>query len=177
MKVNTPLGHFLHFPQPIVGDLFNSKKNVSNTHTLFRGRSTRICTSSNLLRPLLHTFLCSLLAYFCLFFRHFARVHIMHVPPSATGEVVEFEKIIFQHPHPILRLLDSNLHEFECVTTSIAHIFMLFVGLFLPFWPFCMCAHCVCTPKSHNKLCRLCIVSKCVHQPYLRVTRLKYARV
>ena len=26
VKVNTPLGHFLHFPQPIVGDLFNSKK-------------------------------------------------------------------------------------------------------------------------------------------------------
>ena len=79
----------------------------------------------------------------------------MHVPPSATGEVVEFEKIIFQHPHPISRSLDSNLHEFEFVSTSIAHIFMLFVGLFLPFWPFCMCAHCVCTPKSHNKLCRL----------------------
>ena len=26
VKVNTPLGHFLHFPQPIVGDLSNSKK-------------------------------------------------------------------------------------------------------------------------------------------------------
>ena len=110
--------------------------------------------SSNFFRPLLHTFLCFLLAYFCLF-GHFACVHIMHVPPSATGEVVEFEKIIFQHPHPILRSLDSNLHEFKFISTSIAHIFMLFVGLFLPFWPFCMCAHCVCTPKSHNKLCRL----------------------
>jgi hypothetical protein len=149
----------------------NSKKLFSNTQTLFRGRLTRICMSSNLFRPLLHTFLCFLLAYFCLF-GHFACVHIMHVP-----EVVEFEKIIFQHPHPISRSLNSNSYEFEFVTTSIAHIFMLFVGLFLPFWPFCMCAHCVCTPKSHNKLCRLWIIMKCVHPPYLRVTRLKYVRV
>ena len=88
--------------------------------------------SSNLFRPLLHTFLCFLLAYFCLF-GHFACVHIMHVPPSATGEVVEFEKIIFQHPHPISRSLDSNLHEFEFISTSIAHIFMLFVGPFLTY--------------------------------------------
>ena len=88
--------------------------------------------SSNLFRPLLHTSLCFLLAYFCLF-GHFACVHIMHVPPSATGEVVEFEKIIFQHPHPISRSLDSNLHEFEFISTSMAHFFMLFVGLFLTF--------------------------------------------
>ena len=82
----------------------------------------------------------------------FACVHIMHVSPSATGEVVEFEKIIFLLSHPISRLLDSNLHEFEFLSTSISHILMLFVGLFLPFWPFCMCAHCVCTPKSHTKV-------------------------
>ena len=142
------------FPQVLQVRLLSSKKIFSNTHTLFRGRSTRICMSSNLFRPVLHTFLCFLLAYFCLF-GHFACVHIMHVPPSATGEVVEFGKIIFQHPHPIWRSLDSNLPEFEFISTSIAHMFMLFVGLFLPLWPFCMCAHCVCTPKSHNKLCRL----------------------
>ena len=37
------------------------------------------------------------------------------------------------NPHPISRSLDSNLHEFEFVSTSMAHIFMLFVGLFLTF--------------------------------------------
>ena len=97
---------FLHFPQSILGKIFNSKKFLKVTNTLFEGRS---------FRPLLHTFLCFLLAYFCLF-GHFACVHIMHVPPSATGEVVEFEKYFFQHPQPILRSLNSNLHEFVFVT-------------------------------------------------------------
>ena len=79
----------------------------------------------------------------------------MHLPPSATYEVVEFERVIFLHSHPILRSLDLNLHEFKFFPTSFSQILMLFVGLFLPFWQVCMCAHCVCTPKSHTKVCRL----------------------
>ena len=40
--------HFLHFPQSILGELFNSKKFWKVSHTLFEGRSTQICMSWNL---------------------------------------------------------------------------------------------------------------------------------
>ena len=78
------------YPQVLQVRLLSSKKQISYTHTLFRGRSTRICMSSNLFRPLSHTFRCFWLAYFCLF-GHFACVHIVCVPPSHTPRCVGFE--------------------------------------------------------------------------------------
>ena len=72
------------------------------------------------------------------------------LPPIHCGRTIQFDKIMFLHPHPISRSLDSNLHEFEFISTSIAHIFMLFGGLFLPFWPFCMGAHYACSPKYYR---------------------------
>ena len=68
------------------------------------------------------------------------------LPPIHCGRTFEFENITFLNPHPISRSFDWNLHDFEFISTSIAHIFMLFVGLFLTFvailyvCTLCMCA-------------------------------------
>ena len=70
--------------------------------------------------------------------------------PNPLWATYLIRKVFFLNPLPISRSLDSNLHEFEFIPTSIAHIFMLFVGLFLPFWPFCMCAHYACSPKCYR---------------------------
>ena len=48
---------FVHFPQSIVGEMFNSTKFLKVIHTLFEGPPTRIYMSSNLFRPLCNDFL------------------------------------------------------------------------------------------------------------------------
>jgi len=159
---------FLHFPQSILGKIFNSKKFLKVTNTLFEGHSTRIYMGSNLFRPLWRPHaLCQ--DYIGVVKVNTPLGHFLHLPQPIVDE---FEKIIFQHPNPISRSLDSNLHEFEFVSTSIAHIFMLFVGLFLPLWPFCMCAHYACS--------RGCWVRKNYFPtptPYFEVAQLEFVWV
>ena len=88
------------------------------------------------------------------YFDHCVQYLIVPIALSATGQGVECKTLIVIHPHPTLRSLDSNPHKFEVILTIFAHMFMLFVGVFLPFKQFCMWTHGVCTFKSHNKLCR-----------------------
>ena len=48
---------FLHFPQSILGEIFNSTKFLKVIHTLFEGCSTQIYMSSNLFSTLCKDFL------------------------------------------------------------------------------------------------------------------------
>ena len=77
-------------------------------------------------------------------------------------------------PPPQDKYSTEVLYPPPCEKIPLLHTFLCFLlAYFCSFWPFCMCAYCVCTPKSHNKLSRLRIIMRCVHPPYLRVTRLK----
>ena len=40
--------------------------------------------------------------------------------PIHSGRTIQFEIIIYLNPHPISRSLNSNLHEFEFISTSMA---------------------------------------------------------
>ena len=144
MKVIIPLVHFLHFAQSIVGESLNSKKSFSYTDTLFGGRSTQICMSSNLFRPLLQTFL-------CVFWPIFAFPGILHVCtlcvyPQVTQQVVSALKndevctpSLFEcHSTQIcltLNFFRILLHTFFGFASAILEIFGHFSHLFTCHFP------------------------------------------
>ena len=101
-------------------------------------------------------------------------VHFLHFPESIVGELFN-SKDHFPDPHPMSSLFDSHLHEFQFISTSIAHFFYDFC---LPFfallailhvWTLCMFPQVIQVRLLCPKKFFLTLT------PYFEVTQLEFA--